>query len=92
MKTEPTSKQPDAAVPCTGVVGDGAESEACEYCEGLGSIAYNPNLNPTAFPATTTAKCRHCGGTGRAQDDASRAPAESRSATGDADAQIGGKP
>lgn len=42
----------------------GVESEACEYCEGVGSISYNPNLNPNAFPATATAKCRHCDGTG----------------------------
>jgi DnaJ-class molecular chaperone len=42
----------------------GIESEVCEYCEGYGSISYNPNLNPNAFPATATAKCTHCGGTG----------------------------
>ena len=42
----------------------GVESAVCEYCEGVGSISYNPNLNPNAFPATATAKCTHCGGTG----------------------------
>jgi len=42
----------------------GVESEVCSSCEGYGSIAYNPNLNPNAFPATATAKCTHCGGTG----------------------------
>ena len=42
----------------------GLESEACEYCEGVGSISYNPNLNPNAFPAMATARCRHCDGTG----------------------------
>ena len=36
--------------------------EVCECCKGVGSISYNPNLNPAAFPATTTAKCPHCGG------------------------------
>jgi len=36
----------------------------CEHCDGLGSISFNPNLNPNAFPASTTAKCQHCDGTG----------------------------
>lgn len=40
------------------------EAEVCSSCEGYGSISYNPNLNPNAFPATATAKCTHCGGTG----------------------------
>jgi len=40
------------------------ESEVCECCDGAGSISYNPNLNPNAFPATTSAVCMHCNGTG----------------------------
>jgi DnaJ-class molecular chaperone len=43
------------------------ESEVCSSCEGYGSITYNPNLNPNAFPAITSAKCTHCGGTGRVE-------------------------
>lgn len=42
----------------------GVESEVCECCDGTGSISYNPNLNPDAFPATTSAVCMHCNGTG----------------------------
>jgi len=36
----------------------------CENCGGSGVISYNPNLNPNAFPATASAKCTRCGGTG----------------------------
>lgn len=42
----------------------GVESEVCECCEGVGSISYNPNLNPNAFPASASAVCMHCNGTG----------------------------
>jgi len=40
--------------------------ELCVHCEGVGGISYNPNLNPSAFPAMATAKCNHCNGTGKA--------------------------
>jgi hypothetical protein len=36
----------------------------CEVCGGTGSIAYNPNLNPNAFPEIASAECRQCGGSG----------------------------
>ena len=54
------------ASPSAPPTGSDAEvgSEACSSCEGYGSISYNPNLNPNAFPATASAKCTHCGGTG----------------------------
>lgn len=45
----------------------GVESEVCSSCDGYGSISYNPNLNPNSFPALTSAKCTHCGGTGRVE-------------------------
>ena len=54
----PRSLQPDCCAA-------GVESEVCSSCDGYGSITYNPNLNPNAFPATALAKCTHCGGTGR---------------------------
>lgn len=41
------------------------ELESCGQCEGTGCISYNPNLNPSSFPATATAKCNHCNGTGK---------------------------
>lgn len=55
------------------------ESEICSYCDGYGSISYNPNLNPNAFHATTTAKCTHCGGTGSVE----RAKPQSNAALSD---------
>ena len=42
---------------------------ACPFCEGVGSISYNPNLNPNAFAGTASARCGHCEGTGVAADD-----------------------
>ena len=36
----------------------------CDFCDGLGAITYNPNLNPNSFQATAIAKCSHCDGTG----------------------------
>ena len=60
----------------------GVESEVCSSCDGYGSISYNPNLNPNAFPATASAKCTHCGGTGRVEQ-AKPQPNASNSATGD---------
>jgi DnaJ-class molecular chaperone len=61
--------QPPAIPPFAALAGSAAEveSEVCSSCEGYGSISYNPNLNPNAFPATTSAKCTHCGGTGRVE-------------------------
>jgi len=58
--------QPPANPPFAALAGSAAEveSEVCSSCEGYGSISYNPNLNPNAFPATASAKCTHCGGTG----------------------------
>ena len=44
------------------------ELESCGQCEGASCISYNPNLNPNAFPATATAKCNHCNGTGKTSD------------------------
>jgi hypothetical protein len=41
-----------------------SEVTQCEICGGTGMISYNPNLNPNAFPAVTTAKCTRCDGTG----------------------------
>jgi hypothetical protein len=35
-----------------------------DFCDGLGAISFNPNLNPNAFPASTSAPCRHCEGKG----------------------------
>lgn len=43
------------------------ESGVCSSCEGYGSITYNPNLNPNAFPAMASAKCTYCSGTGRVE-------------------------
>jgi|APGre2960657373_1045057.scaffolds.fasta_scaffold124006_2 DnaJ-class molecular chaperone len=59
----------DAIPPFGAAHGSAAEveSEVCSSCEGYGSISYNPNLNPNAFPATASAKCTHCGGTGRVE-------------------------
>jgi len=70
MNTTPDKSTPDPIFEITGVFADAAgspaeaESEVCSFCNGLGSITYNPNLNPNAFPATASAKCTHCGGTG----------------------------
>lgn len=52
----------------------GVESEICSSCDGYGSISYNPNLHPNAFPATSSAKCTHCGGTGRIESGSSLDP------------------
>lgn len=38
--------------------------EKCAPCDGTGRIAFNPNLNPSGFPGTSSATCPHCGGTG----------------------------
>ena len=66
MNTEPTAPLP-ASPPLPAPTGcaAGTESEICSSCEGYGSILYNPNLNPNAFLASASAKCTHCGGTGR---------------------------
>jgi hypothetical protein len=40
------------------------KKEECPSCNGSGSVTYNPNLNPNAFPAATAAKCGRCGGLG----------------------------
>lgn len=48
----------------TGVTPAEVHLEPCGQCGGTGRISYNPNLNPNAFPAVTTAKCGKCGGTG----------------------------
>ena len=37
---------------------------SCHNCHGTGTITYNPNLNPNAFPGTASAKCTRCNGTG----------------------------
>jgi DnaJ-class molecular chaperone len=36
----------------------------CDFCDGLGTITYNPNLNPNDFQGIAFAKCGQCGGTG----------------------------
>jgi len=51
----------------------------CENCGGSGVISYNPNLNPNAFPATASAKCTRCGGTGI--EDTANSEGESRAAS-----------
>ena len=63
---QPASVEPEELKALASATGSaaGVESEACSSCEGNGSISYNPNLNPNAFPATASAKCTHCGGTG----------------------------
>lgn len=44
---------------------------ACRFCEGAGTISYNPNLNPSVFHASASSKCPHCDGTGiMTEDDA----------------------
>jgi hypothetical protein len=42
---------------------------ACRVCGGTGTISYNPNLNPNAFPASASAKCSCCDGTGMISDE-----------------------
>ena len=64
MPEDSTEKQVGGSLQ-PGCCAAGVESEVCSSCEGYGSITYNPNLNPNAFPATASAKCTHCGGTGR---------------------------
>ncbi len=64
MKSKHDSELPKPRAVAPGGSAEGVESEACEYCEGVGSISYNPNLNPNAFLATATARCKHCDGTG----------------------------
>jgi hypothetical protein len=73
MSTPPDLLTPHGST-ITGVFADAAgspaeaESEVCSFCDGLGSITYNPNLNPNAFPATASTKCTHCGGTGSVEE------------------------